>query len=86
MQRSQTPARPQVVSAPARLPSRGTGVFSDAADDGSDDDFMPSKLLETVTSSVSAPGACYSTSAAPAAEAAAAYLRGWAQFPHCEEK
>ena len=78
-QRSQSPARPQVVSAPARLPSRGTGVFSDAADDGSDDDFMPSRLLETITNSVSASGACNNTSAAPATEAPAAYPRGWVQ-------
>ncbi len=69
-QPKQPDAKPQSASAPSEATaSRGTGVFSGAqGDDSDDDDFMPSKLLADISKAASAPSmstACHSTAAGP---------------------
>ncbi len=56
-ERVQQGSKPQSASAPGLAPaSRGTGVFSSAqGDDSDDDDFMPSKLLADISKAASAP-------------------------------
>ena len=69
-QHVQPGSKPQSASAPsAATASRGTGVFSGAQGNDSDDnDFMPSKLLADISKAASAPSmstACHSTAAGP---------------------